>query len=315
MSNIQLNLAFKTACGSGIRKVVLVALADAASDDGICWPSTFTLARRCDISRQSVMNGLAALQSMGLLSVTRFSGSSNEYRLTLGVNRVDTSTSLTCQRRGHPGVNRVDTHLSTTLTPPVNGVDTNHKEPSGEPKVETKETPKSQIAKAEKKRTKTSVSAASAKRTGNCKTAKAEDSPAKRPGNSKTPKADDHPVPRCLSEEDGFAEALEGWIENRKEMKKPATARAIRGLIEKLAERPGMAVEALREAVMQPWQGFEWEWLEKRSERFREAKVYRDPRFRMKEGEKLVVVKTDYAAALRKLREQKEVAEAEECWV
>lgn len=72
-------------------------------------------------------------------------------------------------------------------------------------------------------------------------------------------------VPQCFALVDGFSAALAGWIEMRKKIKKPPTGRAIQLMIDKLKERPGMAVRALDMATGASWQGFEWKWLDERA--------------------------------------------------
>lgn len=69
-------------------KLVLMALADAADDQGICWPSVSTLARKCTISKRTVQRSLRVLTGSGLLiaeSRQRRDGSStsNRYRLLM----------------------------------------------------------------------------------------------------------------------------------------------------------------------------------------------------------------------------------------
>jgi hypothetical protein len=69
-------------------KLVLVSLADAADDHGVCWPSIPTVARRCCTSKRTVQRILAELMEVGLLRAEpRFredrSRSTNRYRLAL----------------------------------------------------------------------------------------------------------------------------------------------------------------------------------------------------------------------------------------
>ena len=70
-------------------KLILMALSDAADDDGICWPSVSMLAKKCNVSTRTVRRGLQSLIENGLLvSEPRYrndgSNSSNRYRLQLG---------------------------------------------------------------------------------------------------------------------------------------------------------------------------------------------------------------------------------------
>jgi len=69
-------------------------------------------------------------------------------------------------------------------------------------------------------------------------------------------------VPECFANVDGFTAALAGWIEHRKKIRKPPTGRAIQLIVNKMAEHPGRAVQALDSVVSNGWQGFEWAWLD-----------------------------------------------------
>lgn len=80
--------AMKLRVGNPLRKLVLIKLADNASDVGECWPSYQHIADQCEISKRSVMNHIAALCGSGLLRKEIRKGgpkgnSSNVYVLTL----------------------------------------------------------------------------------------------------------------------------------------------------------------------------------------------------------------------------------------
>lgn len=80
--------AMKIRVGNPLRKLVLIKLADNASDMGECWPSYQHIADQCEISRRSVMNHINALCEAGLLRKEIRKGgpkgnSSNVYFLTL----------------------------------------------------------------------------------------------------------------------------------------------------------------------------------------------------------------------------------------
>jgi len=69
-------------------KLVLMALADAADDQGVCWPSVSTLAKKCTVSTRTVQRSLRVLIHSGLLiAETRQrrdgSSTSNRYRLLI----------------------------------------------------------------------------------------------------------------------------------------------------------------------------------------------------------------------------------------
>lgn len=71
--------------GNPLRKLVLLKLADNASDQGECWPSYQHIADQCEISKRSVMNHIDALCECGLIKKELRAGpkgnSSNIYRL------------------------------------------------------------------------------------------------------------------------------------------------------------------------------------------------------------------------------------------
>lgn len=80
--------AMKLRVGNPLRKLVLIKLADNASDIGECWPSYQHVADQCEISKRSVMNHITALCEAGLLRKEIRKGgpkgnSSNVYFLTL----------------------------------------------------------------------------------------------------------------------------------------------------------------------------------------------------------------------------------------
>lgn len=52
--------AMKIRVGNPLRKLVLIKLADNASDQGECWPSYQHIADQCEISKRSVMNHIPA---------------------------------------------------------------------------------------------------------------------------------------------------------------------------------------------------------------------------------------------------------------
>jgi hypothetical protein len=59
--------AFKKQIGDSIAKLILLALADYANDDGACWPTGDTLAAKAECSRRSLYNKFEELEQRGLL--------------------------------------------------------------------------------------------------------------------------------------------------------------------------------------------------------------------------------------------------------
>jgi len=91
--------AMKTKVGNPLRKLVLVKLADNASDQGECWPSYQHIADQCEIDRSTVRRHIKQLAEQGLLRIENREGpkgnSSNLYFLTLwGVGQNSTAVGL-----------------------------------------------------------------------------------------------------------------------------------------------------------------------------------------------------------------------------
>lgn len=65
------------------RKCVLMALADHADDDGICWPSITWLSDWTCFSRTTVAESLKWLQAAELIGVRRDAGRYSEYQINV----------------------------------------------------------------------------------------------------------------------------------------------------------------------------------------------------------------------------------------
>ena len=79
--------AMKLRVGNPLRKLVLIKLADNASDMGECWPSYQHIADQCEIDRSTVRKHIKHLEMQGLVRIENREGpkgnSSNLYRITL----------------------------------------------------------------------------------------------------------------------------------------------------------------------------------------------------------------------------------------
>lgn len=94
------------------QRFVLLALADAADENGACWPSVSMLAKRCAISTRTVQRALQGLISADLIhSDSRHRGdgstTSNRYVLHLGGGDTVTGAPVTdvtggCHGSGDP---------------------------------------------------------------------------------------------------------------------------------------------------------------------------------------------------------------------
>lgn len=87
MSMMLMVKAMQIKVGNPLRKLVLLKLADNASDQGECWPSYQYIADQCEISKRSVMNHIDELCKSGLLKKVFRKGpkgnSTNVYILTI----------------------------------------------------------------------------------------------------------------------------------------------------------------------------------------------------------------------------------------
>jgi hypothetical protein len=91
MSVKALAWAFEKKIGDPYAKLILLALADFASDAGDCWPSTDTIADKSGCSQRSVFRKLDELAQLGLLKKTeRFTdrGQTSNFYI-LNVNNLD----------------------------------------------------------------------------------------------------------------------------------------------------------------------------------------------------------------------------------
>lgn len=69
MSYKHLNAAYEDSKAQGLTKFVLVYLAGAANEHGICWPSLSGIARKCGISERTVHRSIRDLVDLGELRV------------------------------------------------------------------------------------------------------------------------------------------------------------------------------------------------------------------------------------------------------
>lgn len=67
---------------SAPQKAVLISLADQANDDGVCWPSVGTIARRTSLSQRAVQEALSWLQTTGAVFREYKPNSSTVYKVT-----------------------------------------------------------------------------------------------------------------------------------------------------------------------------------------------------------------------------------------
>ncbi len=126
-----------------VPKLVLMALADAADDMGVCWPSVSTVATKCNVSTRTVRRVMQALAARDLLvSEQRYrkdgSRSSNRYRLMLsGGDKLSPAPVTTDSAPGHLCPGDPDTRVIPRTTRRTQIESPQPPGPSNEPDVPT----------------------------------------------------------------------------------------------------------------------------------------------------------------------------------
>lgn len=82
MSTIIMSACWPLEGMSIAQKAVLISLADNANDQGVCWPSIPTIARRVCASERAVQNAIKWLESAGVVKANRSNGRHTSYMLT-----------------------------------------------------------------------------------------------------------------------------------------------------------------------------------------------------------------------------------------
>lgn len=83
------------------QKLVLLALADWANDEGLCWPSINRLALKASLTTRGVQKAIRSLEDAGFIRREEIAGKGNRYWISIPANNV---------------------HPCTTFTPPLNEV-------------------------------------------------------------------------------------------------------------------------------------------------------------------------------------------------
>lgn len=91
--------AWRVPCPNNSAKLVLMKLADHASDDGVCWPSWGHLVKHTGLSRATVARALSELEKAGFISRQSRTGTSTMY--TINTDAIKKATPFDC--RSHNG--------------------------------------------------------------------------------------------------------------------------------------------------------------------------------------------------------------------
>ena len=98
MSNLALNTVFGHSKTRHAARLVLLALADRANEQGIAWPGTADLMRRTGLSKPSVWKGTKEAEALGELVVERYKGPNRTHRYTVQILNGSDSEPFNHQR-------------------------------------------------------------------------------------------------------------------------------------------------------------------------------------------------------------------------
>ena len=128
---------WETPCDSASQKLVLLALADNANDESVCWPSIATIARKCDLSARGVQTQIRKLENSRILNIETSTGrSSNLYILFPDQPCIPCMVAPSVNpARIAPQPCNPQPQPCTDCTPTLHAVHPNRKEPS-EPSIE-----------------------------------------------------------------------------------------------------------------------------------------------------------------------------------
>ncbi|MDR5761934.1 helix-turn-helix domain-containing protein [Caballeronia sp. LZ035] len=120
------------------QKAVLISLADNANDQGVCWPSIATIAKRICASERAVQNAIKWLESAGIVLANRNNGRHTSYTITPAAyappQEMHPRTACTgAADAPTPAADAGDPR--TRCVPPPHQVPSNRKEPSEEPSL------------------------------------------------------------------------------------------------------------------------------------------------------------------------------------
>lgn len=125
---------WETTIGPATKRLVLLALADSANDEGVCWPKVDTLARKAGCSRTAAEDALRTLAADGIISKSRAGrGRYQSTVFTIDSHRLQ-APEFRAPAPQTPEIQHSDPRDSGTQTPEIRV-----QEPLVEPEEETKE--------------------------------------------------------------------------------------------------------------------------------------------------------------------------------
>jgi len=109
MSISIMSYCWRVPCATNSCKLVLMKLADHASDDGVCWPSWGHLVRHTGLSRATIARALSDLETAGYISRTSRSGTSTMYNIhTEAIKKATPFEIRSMNGKGYQGETPID---------------------------------------------------------------------------------------------------------------------------------------------------------------------------------------------------------------
>ena len=267
---------FERSKTQGNARLVLLSLADTCSDEGVCFPSIKTIAKKANISEETTRKFLHAFEKIGLVeSEERFSPvgrrTSNTYKLNLNKVGDDELTKDVIYLAIPKSKHRTSDGMNQFIPSPPNPVHTthpmnqfipsimnHHKEPKIEPSRESSAV--ASHSSTQPNLFPTNPSEANASGSANAKLKSAD-------GKETAPHCAAPPRNKKLSATQiekpaGVGEQVwDDFIALRKAKRAPLSATALASIV-KEAEKAAMHIEeALTECVTRGWQSFKAEWM------------------------------------------------------
>lgn len=124
---------WKTDVGPATKRLVLLALADGASDDGALWPFVSTIARKVGVSVSTARTWISRLESEGIVERVYRVDQSNIYKIN--VDAIDSLVDAV--DKGHKAPSKTpDVQVDSDHEPPTNPTGSPvdpHRQPGGPP--------------------------------------------------------------------------------------------------------------------------------------------------------------------------------------
>ncbi|MEL6115132.1 helix-turn-helix domain-containing protein [Photobacterium sp. SP02] len=146
---------------SGNTKLIMLCLADYANDEGLCWPSIDSVARKCSLSRSTVKAQLKKLGEQGVLSAQRRKKTTEEgtktndtnlYQIHISVlkNTLEEGVEFNPRSKSDLGQNSAGGRSKSDPKPSLDPSDI--KDPPKAPLSENSESNSEQIAEGKKRK-------------------------------------------------------------------------------------------------------------------------------------------------------------------